>query len=82
MEWWVENYLKMILQCETVLKGSLCHTVCLSVMEGFDEEPSAADLELAIDALASGKELDNNVITPEVIKPGKWAQLYEFLCIC
>ncbi|KAI8494032.1 hypothetical protein Bbelb_283790 [Branchiostoma belcheri] len=55
------------------------------VLKELDTEPTAAELEKAIDALTCGKAPGNDAIPPEVIKQGKPAllpHLQELLSLC
>ncbi|CAH1247554.1 SSTR2 [Branchiostoma lanceolatum] len=85
MERWVEHYLELYSTENTVSEEAINSIPALSVLEELDTEPTVAELEKAIDALACGKAPGNDAIPPEVIKQGKPAllpHLQELLCLC
>ena len=85
MERWVEHYLELYSTENTVSEEAINSIPTLSVLKELDTEPTLAELEKAIDALACGKAPGNDAIPPEVIKQGKPAllpHLHELLSLC
>ncbi|KAI8519655.1 hypothetical protein Bbelb_029120 [Branchiostoma belcheri] len=85
MDRWVEHYLELYSTENTVTEVAINSTPTMPVLEALDAEPTMAELEEAIDALASGKAPGTDAIPPEVIKGGKTVllpHLHELLCLC
>ena len=84
MESWVEHYLELYSTENTVLEEALNSIQLMPIMVEFDSEPTASEIDKAINGLANGKAPGNDVIPTEVIKQGipvLRAHLHELLSL-
>ena len=75
MERWVEHYLELYSTENTVSEEALNSIQLMPIMVGLDSEPTASEIEKAINGLANGKAPGNDAIPPAVIK-------HELLSLC
>ena len=68
MERWVEHYLELYSTKNIVSEEALNSIQLMPIMVELDSEPTASEIEKAINGLANGKTPDNDAIPPEVIK--------------
>ena len=85
MERWVEHYLELYSTENTVSEEALNSIQLMPIMVELDSEPTASEIEKAINGLANGKAPGNDAIPPEVIKQGipvLLPHLHELLSLC
>ena len=70
MERWVEHYLELYSTENTVSEEALNSIQLMPIMVELDSEPTASEIEKAINGLANGKAPGNDAIHSEVIKHG------------
>ena len=70
MERGVEHYLELYSTENTVSEESLNTIQLMPIMVELDSEPTASEIEKAINGLTNGKAPGNDVIPSEVIKQG------------
>ena len=85
MERWVEHYLEVYSNENTVSEEALNSIQLMPIMVELDSEPTASEIEKAINGLANGKAPGNDAIPPEVNKQGipvLLPHLHELLSLC
>ena len=85
MERWVEHYLELYSTENTVSEEALNSIQLMPIMVELDSEPTASEIEKAINGLTNGKAPGNDAICPEVIKQGisvLLPHLHELLSLC
>ena len=70
MERWVEHYLELYSIENTVSEEALNSIHLMPIMVALDSEPTASEIEKAINGLANGKAPGNDAIPPKMIKQG------------
>ena len=70
MESWVEHYMGLYWTENTVSEEALNSIQLMSIMVELDSEPTASEIEKAINGLANSKAPGNDAIPPELIKQG------------
>ena len=85
MERWVEHYLELYSTENTVSEEALNSIHLMPIMVELDSEPTASEIEKAINGLANGKAPENDAISPEMIKQGipvLLPHLHELFSLC
>ena len=81
----MEHYLELYSTENTESEEALNSIQLMPIMVELDSEPTASDIEKAINGLANGKAPENNAIPLEVIKQGIpviFPHLHELLSLC
>ncbi|XP_071810760.1 uncharacterized protein [Apostichopus japonicus] len=71
LERWVEHYYELYSTENTVSEEVINNIPALPTLDELDKEPTASELEKAINGLASGQAPGNDAIPPEITKKGK-----------
>ena len=82
---WVEHYWELYSTENTVSEEALNSIQLMPIMVKLDSEPTASEIEKAINGLANVKAPGNDAIPPKVIKQGipvLLSHLYELLSLC